>query len=334
MMNVTIMKMLIEPFENGEDTIAHDLLRKWKRDNDILKQGRASANFIFGYNINGDSKILRVTPGTERTVNQILAELDFIEHLANQNIPVNTPIPSLEDNLVESLEFNGVVFHAVSFQKMPGKHIDLLDMTSEQLFHFGEMVAKFHEASLTFSPHPERRRRDWGEDFANAINWLRGEKPFIENGLLEMKKWVESLNFTKENNGLIHYDFCTDNLLWEDDTFSIIDLDDAAYYPFIADFSFGIDEIREYTSVKREFILNHFINGYKSIREVSENWRFEFNQFQLVMDLLKYARLYRSYQDTDPNEDLPWMKKMRARHMKNLEEDYKRIEELLAQRRI
>lgn len=326
-MNVKIMKMIVEPFENGEYTIAHDLLKYWERDNDILKQGRASANFIFGFNKNEKLEILRVTPGTERTRNQLLAEIDFINYLSKNKIPVATPIISQSKNFVETEKIGNIEFHAVAYHLMPGKHIDLEDMNSYQLFHFGEMVAKFHETSLKFIPNKERIRRDWKEDIDNAISWLRGENPIIEKNLLKMKNWISTLEFNQKNNGLIHYDFCSDNILWVDDSFSIIDLDDAAYYPFTAEFAFGIDEYREFSPNKQNKILENFIEGYRSIRDISENWKHEFNQFMNLMDLLKYARLIRSYQDTNPDEDLHWMKEMRKRHKIRLENDYAKIKE-------
>ncbi|NHJ04958.1 MAG: hypothetical protein EAX90_09050 [Candidatus Heimdallarchaeota archaeon] len=326
-MNVKIMKMIVEPFENGEHTIAHDLLKYWKRDNDILKQGRSSANFIFGFYLDENLEILRISPGTERTRNQLLAEIDFIHHLSKNNIPVATPIISKSNNFVETEKVGNIEFHAVAFHLMPGKHIEFEDMNSYQLFHFGEMIAKFHEASKKFIPEKNRTRRDWNIDITNAIAWLRSKNPLIENNLLKMKNWMNTLELNKENYGLIHYDFCSDNILWVDNSFSIIDLDDAAYYPFTAEFAFGIDEFREFSSNTQNKVLENVIEGYKSIRNISENWEYEFKQFMNLMDLLKYARLTRSYQDTNPDEDLQWMKEMRKRHMVSLENDYTRIKE-------
>ncbi|MFW9924991.1 MAG: hypothetical protein ACFFDW_17085 [Candidatus Thorarchaeota archaeon] len=58
-----------------------------------------------------------------------------------------------------------------------------------------------------------------------------------------------------------------------------------------------------------------YIEGYQSVYELPENWFFEVMQFYKLMFVLKYTRMLRSYSNTTPETELPWVHKMREKHM-------------------
>ncbi len=65
-----------------------------------------------------------------------------------------------------------------------------------------------------------------------------------------------------------------------------------------------------------ERILDVFIEGYLSQRKLRDTWKQEMEQFFILEDFLKYARMRRAYNNVQTENHLPWSKKMSNRHMK------------------
>ena len=159
MMNVNIMKLIIDPYESGKETFAHKMARFWNYEEKTLALINASSNFAFGMKENNIERILRISHQTERSLELVQAELDFILYLDSQKIPVAKPIPSNNGKTVEQLETEHGTFNGVVFEKIHVNYIGLEDMEDWQLKDWGKMMARMHNLSLKFKAHPERRRR-------------------------------------------------------------------------------------------------------------------------------------------------------------------------------
>jgi len=81
------------------------------------------ANLVYHYDHEGQPRILRLSYRPDRTVENIQAELHFVEYLAEGGMRVSRPIPSVNGNLLEVLPAAGVNFIAVSFVKGRGMRV-------------------------------------------------------------------------------------------------------------------------------------------------------------------------------------------------------------------
>ncbi len=324
MMNVEIMWKEVYKDDNKLPSIGTQMIEFWDYEEGTLKPWRASANFIYPYKQNGQDRILRIVPDSERTVKQILAELDFMDHLRKQGLPILEPLLSKKGKKIESGKNENGLFHAVVYDRAPGKYIEFEDLNEKQWLECGRMMARLHNASLKFKPHPERRRRTWIDDIIISIQKLSEEDVEIKKILLHLQKVVDKIP-KEEFYGLIHYDFCYDNIIWDNDSYVIIDLDDAAYYPFVADIAYGIDDVREQTPEREEQILNWFSTGYKEIKQLPTDWREQLNLFYDLEDSIKYARTLYAYHGTDPEQYPEWLTKLKERHFKSMKAEKERL---------
>ncbi len=295
MMNVNIMKLIIDPYESGKETFAHQMARFWNYKEKTLKLLNTSSNFVFDLKENNSERILRISHQTERTLELVQAELDFILYLDSQKIPVAKPIPSNNGKNVEQLQTEHGTFNGVVFEKIPGDYIDLEDMEEWQMKDWGKMMARMHNLSLSYTAHPERRRRFFNEDIDHWKKWIPETEIRFKTKIDELKIWVKKLAENENQFGLIHYDMSYDNFIWSGKELSIIDFDDSAYYPFEADIAFAIDEIQTMKNGTGERIFDAFIEGYLSQRKLRDTWKQEMEQFFVLENFLKYARMRRAY---------------------------------------
>ncbi|MGC9781593.1 MAG: phosphotransferase [Candidatus Heimdallarchaeota archaeon] len=315
MMNVEIMWKEGYKDDNKLPSIGTQMIEFWDYDEGSLRPWRVSANFIYSFKQNGQDRILRIVPDSERTVKQILAELDFMNHLRKQGLPILEPLLSKKNEEIESGKNENGLFHAVAYDRAPGRNIEFEDLNEKQWLECGRMMARLHNASLKFKPYPKRKRRTWKDDINIDIQKLPEDDVELKKILLHLQKLIEKIP-KGEFYGLIHYDLCYDNIIWNSDSYVIIDLDDAAYYPFAADIAFGIDDVREQPPEKGEQILNWFSTGYKEIKQLPADWKEQLNLFYDLEDSLKYARTLHAYHGTDPDQYPEWLVKLKQRHIK------------------
>lgn len=319
MMNVEIMKYVVNAYDNNEPTIGNFLIEKWNQTEGSLKLGRASANFIYNFDNGEQKQVLRIAPESERTEQQILAELDFMEYLQKKGFPVPKVILSKDNKRIEKLTTEMGSFFAVALQRCPGKIYELNELPHELFIEWGKLTATIHKLSLDYKPQNNRKRRTWIKDIITTTKYLPDNEFELKGILLEL---VDQINeFPKdENYGLIHYDLELDNILWNNGSYYVIDFDDSAYYHYIADLAFALEELREQNPETEKQMLNGFISGYKEIKSLPNDWLNQLDCFFSLMDILKYARTLQAYENTNPEEDPQWLADLRKRHMKKLNE--------------
>ncbi|NHJ38476.1 MAG: phosphotransferase [Asgard group archaeon] len=324
MMNVDIMSEVVEAYDKGEPTIGNFFAERWFHNKNSVKMRRASANFIYMFQNNKQELILRIAPETERSKQQILAELDFMLHLKNSAFPVPEIIPSINDNLVEELKTANRSYFGVVFQRCPGIHYELNNIPIDLINEWGKLTALIHKYSQTFEPNNKRKRRTWTNDIIKTLNWLPESDFQLKDILLNLMDEINSFPID-ENYGLIHFDLELDNILWNQNQYYVIDFDDAAYYHYIADIAFALEEIRDEKDIFRQKILDNYIKGYTTIKSLPNNWQDQLECYFTLLDILKYARTLHAYDKTNPKNYPQWLTDLYKRHMNSLNEKRMKI---------
>ena len=78
-------------------------------------------NYIFAYQRDGAEFILRLTPQTHQSAEQVMAEVEWVNDLAARAVRVAAVVPAIDGSLSRPVEIAGKHFTAVSFQKVPGE---------------------------------------------------------------------------------------------------------------------------------------------------------------------------------------------------------------------
>jgi Ser/Thr protein kinase RdoA (MazF antagonist) len=103
--------------------------------------------------------ILRISPAQSRDYEDVLFEMEVLQFLQQQGIPVAAPLASHEGQIVLCIAAPEGDRYAALTTYAPGK-IPLGDFNQNQSRILGETLAKLHRASLDFQPTVMRDRLD------------------------------------------------------------------------------------------------------------------------------------------------------------------------------
>lgn len=265
-------------------------------------------NLIYSY-LKDDSKyILRISHHDHKSVNEILAELEFIEYLKRNDANVITPVYSVNNKLVEELETDGFIVSSFVFAtgRKPGPD----DFNEEFFAEYGRVVAKMHVLTKQFEPL--KKRSDWDEDklFEVAHKYLPEEAVGLIDALEVIKKRLNSYPKDSDSYGLIHTDMHMGNFFINDNLeFEVFDFDDASYKWFISDIAvvlFYVIWFNPENEDRIDFVMKHFMSGYNEINKLDDFWFGVFDEFLKLRRLILALVIYRSFDILDAPE---WVSK-------------------------
>lgn len=256
-----------------DSTIVQTILKEYNLQDVKYKVIDSYENYIYEL-LTDEPLILRISHSAKRDPESIMAELDWINYLSD-NMDVRKPIQSKNGNEMECIQNGDHDLYAVIFKKVEGK--TLSDTYPEDVIikKWGKLTARMHEITKKYIPEG-KRRIDWKMvDEVNKIDDILDLHPEI---LKKYHKLIQKIDYLpKEEFGLIHQDLHDENLILNGERLYIIDFDDSLYHYFIADIAailfhtawrFGKGDRNEL--VKKFFPI--FIDGYKSVRNLSEYW--------------------------------------------------------------
>jgi Ser/Thr protein kinase RdoA (MazF antagonist) len=314
MMKLSIMQEVAATLnDHGESDLADKLLLYWEHDPERARYWRASANFIFFFKRLGQDYVLRFNHASERTTVTIQAEIDYVNELAGKGIRVAKPIRSVASNYVESVVTAHGVFHAVVFEVLAGKQINLKDLTPNQFAGWGKALGELHSVTTHYS---QPGRPTWEEHLALVSEILPADEKAALQALDWLKMQLEQLAMNEQIFGLIHFDFELDNIVWNGEQPGIIDFDDSARYWFVADIAFALRDLfrdsADEVNLQDESYL-HFIRGYEGVRSIDQEELKLIPLFLRMHNLIAFAKLYRAMTPTNPAGEPPWMAELRSK---------------------
>jgi Ser/Thr protein kinase RdoA (MazF antagonist) len=290
------------------------ILSRWHYDEDsleILEQYRISSNAVYPFLSNGNVQLLRFYPVSEKPQNSGLAEISFLNYLKESQYPSLRLVPSLHSSDHETIEEAGEEYFACVFEKVPGISIDSHPIRRNIANAAGKALGDLHNLSALYAPDIPR----WS--YSDVLSYCRqifhdaGDQdlPILEADFIE--KLLNVLPKSKERYGLIHFDFERDNLFYcqDSNTCHVIDFDDAMYHFFAVDVERAIDDITEDDEERAELIEQWFLDGYRSVRPMSDDEIAMFPLFKRFSNLYGYARILRVLQEP-PASDADWMQEL------------------------
>jgi Ser/Thr protein kinase RdoA (MazF antagonist) len=298
------------------DQVAKEILRNWEHDGGSLNFWRGSANYVYFFTNKDEKYWLRFSKKDENSLEQIKGEIEYLMYLKNNGHPSVYPIKSYNDNYVEVVEFELETYYAVVFNKAEGVNLELDDMTEVQFESWGKSLAALHNLSKAFKPK-EYVRNSWKEilEFTRYIlSNFPNERSAIEE-LNRMEKWLKSLPISEESYGLIHYDFQLDNVFYKEQSneFYVIDFDSSMYHWYVMDIVCALGDLQDLEDSKAENGLKYFLKGYCSINNIKEEDITLMPKFQRFDNLVTFAKLLRSLQDSDFSQEPNWLQRLRPR---------------------
>jgi Ser/Thr protein kinase RdoA (MazF antagonist) len=282
---------------------------------DMFKYYRISSNAVYPFKHNGNAKLLRFAPISEKDKSNILGELEFINYLNKNNYPALKIVLSSNSEALVTVRTPWGEYYACTFDRVTGMQLTDTDLRDNIMFEFGKTLGKLHKLSSGFTPTNKR----WSH--TDVLLWIKGTLEEFKDqnmALAEvnlLQDYFSKLPKSSENYGLVHYDFELDNVFYDEasNVCNVIDFDDAMYHWFAMDIAQTMDSIKdEIEPQKFEYAKEYFLNGYQSEYVITDETLSSLHVFSRFANLYSYTRILRSISEKWCNEP-EWLINLRTK---------------------
>jgi Ser/Thr protein kinase RdoA (MazF antagonist) len=319
MMKLSTMKKVMETVDIvWRSPLGEKILENWGYDEGSVFILRASANFVFTFKKAGKPYFLRFNDECERDYETIESEINIVNFLGEQSLNVAKPVRSLNGKFIEVVVTELGTFYAVVFEALAGKHIDYEEISDEQLFLWGKSLGKLHQTLKLMPEKYQANRPNWREHLIQIQELLPANETVAYRELERVFKWAENLSVSKENYGIIHYDFELDNIVFENKCIGMLDFDDCSTYWYVADIVYALRDDGDF-SLKSSNVKK-FIEGYQRETNLDLELLKEFSWFERFHKLVIYAKLIRSVDIEETEQHPDWLNNLRARLCRTLDD--------------
>jgi len=251
------------------------------------------ANLVYEYKRDGQPFILRVSFRPDRAVEQILAELHFVNYLAEHGVRVSRPMPSQNGKLLETFQIRGIPLHIVSFVKGKGMRVPdngyryREDAPIEEYFqNWGSALGRMHALAKDYQPASDQvKRPDWFEIHKSRLmieTRVPDRLPVVRNHIQSVLEEILSLPKDRDSYGLIHGDFNDGNFTvdYTNGDITVFDFDDCCHFWFIYELASawegGIGRVMFQGLEERKVFMKHYMEqvmeGYNRENSLSTEW--------------------------------------------------------------
>lgn len=221
--------------------------------------------------------VFRIYSFNWRSKTEIIEEINLLNQLKQENIPVSYPIPDKENNYVQTLNAPEGERFSVLFSYASGEKLHVI--SAENHFRIGQLMARLHQITYNQKLNrvnytPEVILIDSLKQLTNFLSHDSEEMQFmlsaqnyllqefqnadtsqIRQGIVHLDIWFDNLNITDENEvTLFDFDFCGNGWLALDISYYIMQLHNIEKY-----------EVTDYQPK-----VDSFIQGYESITRISD----------------------------------------------------------------
>ena len=273
-----------------------------------------AANLVYEYKKDNTPLILRISFTPERTLEDIQAELDFVNYLSDRGVNVSRPVPSLAGNWVETLQAAGIPFHIVTFVKCKGMRVPdngyryRTDAPIEEYFqNWGRVLGQMHAQTKDYHPISNEIRRPTWFDLHKSRLALTDQLPdrlhLVQEKIRTLLSEIRALPRDDNSYGLIHGDFNDGNFTvdYSNGDITVFDFDDSCYFWFMYEIATawegGIGRTMFSNLSDRKTFMDHYMEevmeGYSRENSLSDEWLARlplFIQLVQVEEFLHYAQ--------------------------------------------
>lgn len=252
---------------------AQNAVELWSGDPQSLAHIGHHATSVFSFrNTKGEIQILRLSDPTFRSLPETIAELNFVDHLFTDKVPVASPISTVQGELAVELSGQSGLFICSSVTYAAGLDVNETSSHWNKRFFeaWGRNLALIHESSARFKPSDDPYRWKWKDEilFRQAEKLIPPDDTESREEIKELFHLCEHLNTSAEEFGLIHADHAAQNFRYDADKncVTVFDFGNCCYHWFIADLAISLSTVRRKTN--RNLIKQSILAGYSSVRSL------------------------------------------------------------------
>lgn len=307
--------------EQYNQTIFSEIISKYGLEPDKVKLLDGFESYIYECCRDGVECILRIShTRLRRTKEQLLAEMDYINYMADNGVPAARSLPSPQGNLIETAESNPL-FAGALFDKAKGHPPKREFWQPLFIQNYGEIVGRMHRLTKSYKAPTNCRRPEGMEDLEGfAEKFLPPEEKEIIREWNTMLDYLRTLPKGVDEYGLIHQDLHGGNFFVDDaGDMTLFDFDDCQYFWFSHDIAMCLFYVVPHHCEKQEdldnarMFLKEFMTGYQRENQLDPKWVLEIPTFLRLREMDLYVAIHRSM---DLDDLGPWC----ASFMKNRKE--------------
>ncbi len=188
--------------------------------------------------------VLRVSYQNDRSREDYLAELEFVRYLYENGASVSNVISSTDGKLMEEVVYENQTITISLFEKAKGmqlaennyRYIDGAPL-SDYFFECGKVLGKIHDLSKKYEP--VHRRIQFSDKYNRTyIEALLPEKLSpVKERIYQILDSLEEIEKTKENYGMVHFDYSDGNyhIDYETGRITVYDFDNSCFAWYMYD---------------------------------------------------------------------------------------------------
>lgn len=228
------------------------------------------------------AKIIRISFLNDRTLEDMMGELEYIRYLFQHGGSVSNVISSRNGKLVEEISYEKHTFFISLFEKAKGKMLvennyqyrEGVPIT-EYYYNCGKALGKLHQLSKSYTPIHRRYSffDKYNTEYINRI--IPDSLSLLKEKLVELLITLEEVDRNNESYGMVHFDYNDGNYMIDFDTgnITVYDFDNSCICWYMFDlasiWSNGLGWIQfEPDVLKRKKFMEDYFNialeGYKS----------------------------------------------------------------------
>jgi len=269
-----------------------------------LKQLGDFENYVYLAFRGREATILRFTHSSHRSPLEVESELDWMNYLVREGVPMMGPLQAKDGRFILPLTAeDGTVFSAALFEKAEGHHVRYDDPTewNAALFEeWGRLTGQIHRATRSYvKPAHLPSRPHWDEDelAENAHDYIRAGDEWMLERLKAVFDHLKALPRKEDSYGLLHTDMHPGNFFVDNGKIHLFDFDDCGYTWFVHDLAiplyysvaWGVPE--SYGGDRERFAADYFQafwKGYRNEHTFDPIWLKEMEAQLKLRDLTLY----------------------------------------------
>jgi len=314
--------------ERYNDHILQETMRRYGISSEQIRLLDGFESFMFEFERDSRSYILRLSHSIRRSVGLIEGEVDWINYLYKGGVGVARAVPSQMGHLVEVIDDGrDGQFLATSFVKAPGGPYWENGEWNEGMFErYGRLLGLIHKLSKTYQPpHPTWRRPQWDDpvNVAEVLEWLPTSQPIVREKATVLLDYLSSLRKDHQSYGLIHQDAHAGNFFVDEEgKITLFDFDDCVYGWYIYDIAmvvFYVITNHEDPVGAGTTFWPHFWRGYQMENDLDPAWLAEMPAFFKLREIDLYAIIHRSFDVEDLTDE--WVARFMDGRRQRIEQD-------------
>ena len=249
-----------------------------------LKLINNQINCVYRFQSQNKGYYLRMTHEQIRPVSELVAAIDFQEHLFKSKVPVCQAILSKNTLFIETIKQDKLSFLAHICLEVPGTIMHFDSQEKSVYKTWGQSLALLHKASQSYEPK-ELYFRTWKDLWKETDDYAKQDTNQIQELHDQINTWFNKHVATPLNFGLTHGDHRPGNVLYDGHQIHIIDFDEPVYHWFMADIAKPFLDLCDKPYRDWKPLFEWYIEGYRSILPITDEDLQSINWFTQMKSL-------------------------------------------------